>query len=193
MKISIIIPTIKGREEMLKEALDSVYNQTVLPYEIILFKGGKNNKGKINNKIAGSKCDAFIQFCDDDKLDPTYIEKTTKKMEETKADIVGTWLENFGDETGIHGFNKMPFGTSLIKKSIWKKVGGYDEDLGVGDDSDFYTMCINNGAKIESIPEPLLKYRQHKSNWSKSGDWKESNKKRQEKYKRLEYKYNPFN
>lgn len=193
MKVSIIILTIEKRREMLKEALASICDQTVQPYEVIILGGDEGVSKKLNKSIAKSEGDVFIGFCDDDKLDPVYIEKTVQKIEETGADIVGTFLENFGDETGIHGFNDIPFGTSLIKKSIWEKVGGYDEKIGVGGDTDFYIMCINAGAKIEKIIEPLLKYRIHANNWSKSGNWEESNKFRKEKYMALNYSYNPYN
>jgi len=185
MKVSVIILTIDGREEMLKEAFNSVCNQTVKPYEIIIITGKEGVRKKWNKGIVKSEGDAFIPLCDDDKLDKTYIEKTTGVMKDKKADIVGTALETFGIESGIHRFNETPPGTSLIKKSIWKKVGGYDENIGVGGDSDLFEMCKRVNAKIEIIPEPLLKYRQHKNNWSKSGDWEESNKYRKNKYENI--------
>ena len=178
---------------MLKETLESVKNQTVQPCEILILREKVTAiSGKLNRGIEKSIGDAFIILCDDDKLDPTYIEKTVKKMEETKADIVGTALENFGEYTGIHQFNQVPFVTSLVKKSIWEKVGGYDEAIKVGEDADFYTMCINNGAKIEKISEPLLKYRCH-SLGKGERHWEEPNRLRKEKYRRLNYGYDPYN
>ena len=192
MKVSVIVPTIESRKELLKETLESVKNQTVQPFEVLILREKvKAIAGKLNRGIEKSKGEAFIILADDDKLDPTYIEKTVKKMEETKADIVGTALENFGKYTGAHQFNRVPFATSLVKKSMWEKVGGYDETIKIGEDADFYTMCINNGAKIEKVPEPLFIYRCH-SVGKAERNWEEPNRLRQEKYRRLKYGYNPF-
>jgi len=184
MKVSIIIPTMEERKEMLKEALVSICDQTVQPSEIIVFNGDKDVKKKLNESIAKSIGDAFLVFCDDDELEPTYIEQTTNVMEERGADIVGTWIRNFGDDTKIHGFTKFPPGTSLTRKSIWKKVGGYDIRIKLGGDYDFFTMCKQSGAKIEIIPQPLLNYRRHPHNWSSKESWEESNKIIHQKYKK---------
>jgi len=184
MKVSVIILTIRGREKMLQEAFRSICKQTVKPYEVIVVFSEENltRKWAIENEaIAKSDGDAFIPFCDDDILDPTYIEKTTRRMKETKADIIGTYLENFGNETGIHGFSEIPPGTSLIRKSIWEKVGGYDETMTLGGDVDFFKMCREKRAKIEILQEPLLKYRRHLHNWGNTKELKGSYKTMKEK------------
>jgi len=129
---------------------------------------------KLNKAVSNMSSDTFICLCDDDKLDPTFIEKTTKLMEEKDADLVGTWLENFGDEQGVHQPGYVPFVTALCKKEIWERVGGYDPSAGMAADWDFYWLCKEQGAKIEYLNEPLFKRREHPQQVSKIGDWEAS-------------------
>ena len=51
--------------------------------------------------------------------------------------------------------------SSPFKKSIWEKVGGFDEMLTGLEDYDFFVRCLRAGATISSIREPLLNYRIH--------------------------------
>ena len=193
MNVSIIIPRIKGkREKIFKEALASIKEQIEKPIEVIIMDKDENQRRKLNQGITKSKGDAFIAFSDDDILDPAYIKKTASVMRETGADIVGTALETFGNEKKIHMFNIIPFGTCLIRKSIWKKVGGYDEKILGGGDHDFLIMALHNGAKVERIAEPLLKYRIHDDNWSNRINWKKINKERESKYKKLGVDYKSY-
>ena len=61
----------------------------------------------------------------------------------------------------------------------------FGSNIGVGGDSDLFEMCKRAGAKIRILPEPLLKYRVHASNWSNYGDWEKSNKYRKKKYENI--------
>ncbi len=145
---------------MLKEALSSVDAQIVPALEVLVMDKGKDGWVKMNEGVRIAKGDCFIILSDDDKLDPEYIAKTTALMEKTGVDIVATPLENFGDETGVHGVGAFPFFTALCKKSIWEKVGGWD-DVGAASDADFWFKCFDAGGHWEILGEPLFKYRKH--------------------------------
>jgi hypothetical protein len=161
MRVLVVIPT-HDRIEFLDEALQSLVDQTRKPDQIVVtgnvgpspkFEGlctYVNSEGclsgRINSAIESSDCEAFILLSDDDTLLPEYIEKTTNKMMETGADIVYT------------EYNNEPV-TSLCKKSIWSKAGGYCE-IGFFD-WDFWWSCREAGGVSVPIREHLFEYRRH--------------------------------
>lgn len=159
MKILVILPT-HDRTHFLPEAIRSLEKQTRKPDEVVI-TGNVGPKGKcpypyihsdddlilrLNSAVEKSDCDAFLILSDDDLLLPRYIEKTVVHMEKMNADIVYT------------EFNNEPV-TSLIRKSMWKRVGGFCE-IGFFD-WDFYLSCREAGARSLQLQEHLFIYRQH--------------------------------
>lgn len=170
MDCSVIIPSY--RTEFIDETILSIAKQTRRPKEVIIvYEPSDLCELKTNRGVAMSTSEAFIVLGDDDKLHPEFIEKTLRKMEDSNADIVYTGMEQFGENPGHHyppGFKlenfKDSFGiyfTSLTRKSLWEKVGGYDPKAGPFFDWDFWWMCAEAGAKAEYLPEPLFQYRTH--------------------------------
>lgn len=174
MTVACIIPTAGKRPEMMKETLASLEAQTVKVNETIILLDDKRDTVwlRINDGVRKSTSDAFFVLCDDDMIRPTFVEKTTRMMEETGADLVSVALENFGQgKNDVHQCGKTPFITALTRKSIWEKTGGYDQAAGLPGDYDFYLMCLEKGAKWEKIADPLLLFRQHPIKWSNEDDW----------------------
>jgi len=176
-RVTVIIATNGERDEFLKQATESVKNQTT-PVDLIIVTGPKgpwsdtnNLYEKWNKGIAKCKTPLFIPLCDDDWLDTTYAEKTIGRMDRQQYDIVGTPIECFGTHPGVHGPSKLPFVTALCKKEYWERVGGYDERGLMCADYDFWWMCYDAGAQIGYVDEPLLKYRKHPGQVSNIGDW----------------------
>lgn len=56
--------------------------------------------------------------------------------------------------------NRMPV-SSPFSKEIWRKVGGFKEDLEGYEDWKFWIDCLKLGATISSVRKPLLNYRIH--------------------------------
>jgi hypothetical protein len=175
MKILVIIPT-HDRTEFIAKAIDSVMKQTRQADELVVV-GNVTSKAhpdvtfvysdstlsvRLNEVIESSCCDAFIMLSDDDWLLPEYIYKTAKVMEGTGADIV------------YDGYGLIPV-TSLVRKSIWKKVGGYC-DIGFFD-WDFNWSCQEAGAVTIPIRERMFIYNQHPTQvaqhtkWQADGTW----------------------
>lgn len=171
--ISIVIPTLHERLEMLEEAIESAVNQTV-PVEVIVsspFPGRENKSNlaiKLNEMIGRSKGDAFVFLGDDDQLLPSFAEKLEGEMRRTGADIVGCGLQNFGADSGVHFPGVYPTAATLTKKDVWKKVGGYSEGMWPYFDGDFFFMAYDAGAKFVTIPDVLFKSRVHGGSVSSS-------------------------
>lgn len=173
-KLTASIISHASRTEFVDEMVLSCAQQTRKPKEVILLYRqfeDENIQSRMNRGIAMSTADAYVMMGDDDKLHPEFLEKTLAIMEEQEADIVYTHMQEFGDRNGIHGvadwssFNfRTHFGifySSLVRKSLWERVGGYDVRSGPFLDWDFWWMCKDIGAKAIRIPEPLFLYRTH--------------------------------
>jgi glycosyltransferase involved in cell wall biosynthesis len=177
MDTTIIIPTQGTRPEMIKEAIASVKAQTV-PCELII-ADEVGDLEKFNRAVKKAKGKYILLLCDDDKLDPTFLEKTERLMD--RNDMVSTFMEVFGDvpigEHGIHGPDRYPFITTLFRKELFDKVGGFDTSIGPMGDVEFWWRCLQSGARWTKIAEPLFKYRKHANQDSNTCNWAESMKK----------------
>ena len=83
MRVLVVVPAQLGRP-FLSEALESLSRQTRRADEIIVAIGQTPLHERLNDAIDASDCDAFIVLCDDDLLEPTYIEKTVARSVETR-------------------------------------------------------------------------------------------------------------
>jgi len=78
--VSVVIPTIKGREKLLKRAIASVKNQTYKNIEIIVVDEGKSSPEQRNIGMERAKGDYIALLDDDDIWLPQKIEKQVDVM-----------------------------------------------------------------------------------------------------------------
>lgn len=182
MLTTVVIPTIPERKKFLKEALDSVKNQTI-PCKIIIATEGYRLH-KFNNIINQIDTEYTLLLCDDDLLDPRFLEVVEPLMKD--HDIVSTPIEIFGDVTEkdrVHSPEHFPFITSLIKTELVKKMGGFDVDIGALTDVEFWWRALkHHNARWYKHHEPLFKYRKHGDQDSNTIDWEGSHKRIREKH-----------
>jgi glycosyltransferase involved in cell wall biosynthesis len=183
--LACIIPTLGEREDMLLDAMWSAATQTVPFKEVIVEKEpGRENQDnqaiKINEGIKKSTADAYVFMGDDDQLKPEFVEKMSQAMEESGADIVSCFHENFGDESGIHGPNRYPLCGTIVKKSLWERVGGFPLSAGPAVDSLFYFKCFDAGARWIKIGDALYRSRVHSKQFSHEADWELSRRRKKE-------------
>lgn len=188
MKVSVIIPSLGNRPEMLAEAIASIKAQTIPAHEIIVVDYKDDTYGnqarRINEGIRKSTGDAYVFMGDDDQLMPNFIEVMTKHMESPMNwDIVTSFFETFGEENGVHGPNAFPLCSTLVRRSMYDQTQGFDERIPIGIDADFYFQCFELGAKWTIIPDVLFRSRVHKNQYSRTGDWSDYKALIHEKYK----------
>ncbi len=195
----MIIPCY-NQGKYLQEAIDSVTQQTYPHVEIIVVNDGstdvetinilkqiQNNKILVLHKENGHLSSArnygikhckgkyFLPLDADDKLHPTFIEKTLSILSKSETiAAVSSWSKYFeaknnvnqlkgGDINNFLRYNNCT-ATALIKKEIWEIVGGYDESMKDGfEDWDFYINVTKRGYRIEMVSEPLFLYRVKKN------------------------------
>lgn len=178
-KVSVIIPTISGREKLLEHALESVKNQTYKNIEIIVVDEGLPKAIQLNMGIQFSNGD-FIAFADDD--DGWVSEKTKEQisvMEKDKSigltytDVIT--IDSEGKEikrnTSLE-WNRKTFlkkryicwSSVVIRKDVLSKIkknGFYlDENLPSADDFDFLVRA-SNVTKFKRVPGFFTYYRWH--------------------------------
>ncbi len=198
-KVSVIIPCY-NHGQYVDEAVNSVLAQTFQDFEIIIVNDGstdaftneilKNyNKPKTkvihtinqglsaarNNGIRESHGEYILPLDADDKIQPTFLEKTINIISaDNNIKAVSSYVEFFGELSGkgnpkggeienfLHYNNTIA--TSLYGKNEWIKLNGYNEKMKSGyEDWDFWLRLLKNGGKIHIIQEYLFCYRKHKS------------------------------
>jgi glycosyltransferase involved in cell wall biosynthesis len=141
-------------------------------YPIHLYQNAKNSKAGVTRNVAfrHSKGNYIVPLDADDKLAPDFIQKTIAAMQASGADIVYTDVQEFGESDNLVPsidfnpiilllFNYITI-TSLMKRSVLEKVGGYDETLSYSaEDYNLWLSAIENGFTAKHIPEPLFYYR----------------------------------
>lgn len=197
MDISIVIPCF-NHGNFIQEAIDSVLACKGISYEIIIINDGSTdihtiakldglekkgfqvitqaNKGlgyARNVGIKKSKGRYILPLDADNKINPDYIYKAIKILENNKADIVYANPIFFGENIEERKFKVKAFnGTDLVygnfidacaiyKKEVWIKLNGYDVDMPFNghEDWEFWLSSFISGFSFFYINEDLYFYR----------------------------------
>jgi glycosyltransferase involved in cell wall biosynthesis len=199
--ISCIVPVFNG-ERYLPEALESIFQQTYRPIEVIVADDGSTdgtavvvasygnhirylrqpNAGAPAARNLGLKAASgdFITFLDADDL--WHREKLARQMARFAAhpelDLCVTHLQNFwipelheeAARLQNHRFAQALPGyvtqTLLARRSLFERVGGFNDTLRVGDIKDWFLRVAEQGAVMELLPDVLVYRRLHKANLS---------------------------
>jgi glycosyltransferase involved in cell wall biosynthesis len=205
--VSIVIP-LYNQGEFLSDSVGSVLSQTYKNIEVIIVEDGstdgttpdiadkfqsnivrvihKKNEGLAmarNTGIEDSKGEFVIPLDADDKLDPTFVEKTISSIQENNnIAVVYTDQMFFGEENKIMEMKDFDFSyllvqnhvsvCSLIRKSMFEKVKsvngvGYNPNMKFGyEDWDFWISVGELGGEFRCVHEPLFHYRKRASSMS---------------------------
>lgn len=183
MKVTVIIPTIKGRERLLEEAIKSVKNQTYRNIQLIVKSGG--TLGKNINEAAKLAEGEYIKIlADDDLLPPDAIAKMVKCA--GAGVIYGDALYRYGTVdsllkgkyTGLYDLaRKVTFcgAATMYRADMFRGLKGWDESLTTGEELEFHLRCAANGYDFAYCPHVVYIYRQHGGSKSRMNDKKKRN------------------
>jgi histo-blood group ABO system transferase len=194
IKISICIASY-NQQEFLSDAIESCLTQTVKPHEILVCNDGSTdhslaiaksyeNQGvkvidQVNKGLASARNtllmnatgDYILYLDSDDMFMETCIEKITKVIEETNADIVAPSFKTFGmhnqevilaENPQINDFwsgNRLGY-FSAIRRSKLLEIGGYSPRMTWGyEDYALWFDLLKRGSLLKTISEPLVMYR----------------------------------
>lgn len=165
--LEIIVVNDGSTDEKTLEVLSSIKNEKIT----IFHKDNGNVSSARNFGVKQCKGDFFIPLDADDKLHPEFVEKTFDIIRlDEKIAAVSSYAQLFGKKNDLkilHGGDLKNFlfynnciVCALIRKDIWIKNGGYDENMKVGfEDWEFWINTTKKGYRIFVIPEPLYFYR----------------------------------
>jgi glycosyltransferase involved in cell wall biosynthesis len=126
-----------------------------------------------NRGIREAKGVYILPLDADNKIKPQYVEKGVKLLDTSLIDIVYAKPFFFGDVISQRKFNTHEFdgddlffgnyidACALYRKSVWEKVGGYDENMPSqgNEDWEFWLHCHISGFKFKFLDEQLYDYR----------------------------------
>ncbi len=126
-----------------------------------------------NSGAARARGDWILPLDADDMFLPHAVSRLMMEaLGHPLRSLVTCGLQKFGAERGgwipdeytparLRSYNTFLY-SSLYKKSLWQKAGGYSGAVPWGvEDYDFWLSCSENGAVASIAKEPLLLYRTH--------------------------------
>jgi len=195
--VSVVIPNFQYAQYV-GEAIQSALDQTYPVLEVIVVDDGSYDKSvevinewvkkdkrvhlrqqknmgvatARNGGIAQSIGDFFICLDADDKLDPTYVEKTVARALSTNAEVVYTDLRFFQAQTGdwtapeptienMRQWQIVPSTCALVERHCFDACGGFNHTT-IYEDWDFWcNLMIKQSFTFAHFSEPLFLYRKH--------------------------------
>lgn len=194
--VSVIMPCYNDGQ-YIRESIASVWAQTYPYLELVIIDDGSDDQetnrilaeiekderclllhtnhvgpsGARNHGISEASGTYILPLDSDDTIDPTYIEKAVKKIEEKpEYGVVYCQADLFGEANGHwnlpdYSFEQMlrdnvVFITALFYKADWEAVGGFKTNMTAGmEDYDFWIGLMELGREIYQLPETLFHYR----------------------------------
>jgi len=198
--ISVVLPVYNG-ERHLPEALDSIFAQSVRDFEVIAIDDGSKDgslavlrdyerkdarlrvvtRGNMNlpntlNEGVDLARGAWIARMDQDDISlPHRFERQLEWLEDTGADIAGSWIQPFGildcrpvrhattdNAIKVEMLFCAPFAhpTVMMKSDLIRQLR-YDPAWDRAEDYDLWERAARAGWLMSNVPEVLLFYRQH--------------------------------
>lgn len=180
MSISVVIPSIPTRTELLAEALRSAYNQTLPPTEVCIAVDTRREGAAItrHRALLMASCEWVAFLDDDDMFLPEHLETLWNGAQEHKAQYVYSYFRRDvgGDPLGYFGKGFDPTSphqttiTTLVRRDIAVAAGFLNHfDMHPnwsGEDWRFTLRCLGLGAHIMHIPKETWIWRRHWGNSS---------------------------
>lgn len=177
MTLSAICCTF-GRTARLQEALACFLNQDYAKKELVIFNSFprqtlvfdhpqvriincKNRPPSLgacrNMAIEASTGDAWVVWDDDDLYLPHHLRTYSEAFKQTGADWVRVRPEYYAVSWIIKQHTTTAPNAVAVRKAAWKKVGGYPDDLSVGEDQKLFRKLSEqcSGATVDLNPDDM--------------------------------------
>lgn len=169
MSITVVVPTIHGRETQLRRAIDSVWAQTMPAALQVILDENRDGAAATRNRALEHVDTEFVAFLDDDdELKPNHLRTCARNAALTGADLVYPWFDvDAGeDEIGMFGVpfdpillrkrNYIPV-TVLVRTELVRKVGGFRDHPDVNgdpcEDWGLWLALLDAGATFSHLPQ----------------------------------------
>jgi len=193
--VSVIIPTYNSEkfiEKCLQSIRDQTYKNIEI---IIVDKGSKDQTVTIAKKYADKifvisakeRCEQmnygakkakgkYLYFVGSDFiLEPTVIEEAVSKCENegydaicihnTSDPTISFWSKVRKLERDCYVNDELNVAARFVKKEVFESIGGFDEELVIGEDYDFHNRLLKAGYKVGRIKAKEVHIGEPKSIW----------------------------
>jgi glycosyltransferase involved in cell wall biosynthesis len=171
--VSVVTPTIPGREELLEECAASVDAQTggiSVEHIVVPDEGHWGCAKTMNLCVDLAVGEWLLPLADDDLLLPGAVRALVEEAfsGDAAVDVVYAPPLVSGNEDRWWFFQAPPCipATALVRASLWRDLGGYNERLDHEEDRDLWTKMLDAGATFARIDYPCWVYRMHAANKS---------------------------
>ncbi len=166
--MTVITPTVPGRESLLEACKASVEAQTVHVNHLVQADENRAGPQQIRNQLVQAvETEWILPLDDDDLLDPDCIETLLDRAGD--AEIVYPWVRcdpedapmsmivnKLFDPHALFRLNFIPC-TAFIKTDVFRMLGGYrQEQL---EDWRLWQRAWLHGVRFKCVPEVLWTYR----------------------------------
>lgn len=140
--------------------------------------GARGASGSRNHGASLTTGDVICFLDDDDVWEIDFVSKCMNAMTSRHVDLAVSWIVEFSEHhekpghsivdglraeqvlainPGITGSN------FLIRRSAFVALNGFDQDLPVKNDTDFFARFLREGLTYAVVPERLLRQRKHRT------------------------------
>ncbi|WP_186461877.1 glycosyltransferase family 2 protein [Mucilaginibacter pallidiroseus] len=169
VKIEVIIVNDGSNDSFTISVLNKFHEEGIM----VINQPNQGLGSARNTGIKKSTYDIILPLDADNRIIPSYITKGLYFLKAQKCDIVYGSPEFFGENISSRKFQTRTFGGSdllygnyidacaIFKKSVWEKVGGYDEKMPYQgyEDWDFWLRCFFHDYRFQFINERSFYYR----------------------------------
>lgn len=160
--LTFVIACAPYHEAIVREAVASVAGQTVRCEAVVIYDAERRGAGWARNEGLRQVKTPFVSFLDaDDLLDPVFAEETLRAYDGRRY-VFTDWITDRVIEAPHRpwaGDGTSHIVTTLIP-TIWARaIGGFDEALPGGEDTDFYWKLTRSGYCGKRLAKPLVCYR----------------------------------
>lgn len=169
--VSVLTPSMPERDWMLEEAKASVRAQMVPHEHLVRVDRAREGCARTVNRLAERAAgDWLFILADDDLMLPNCLPYHLQAAT-LGADVVYAPPLVWGaPESGYRQRPPAIPSAALILRSLWQRLGGYDERLTREEDRDLWTRAVAAGARFVRFDEqPTWVYRIHRSSKSWAG------------------------
>ncbi|WP_440708398.1 glycosyltransferase family 2 protein [Herbiconiux sp. YIM B11900] len=158
------------------ELCRSLADDVPIPVLYVVNAGGSGASSSRNLGAARATGDVLAFLDDDDKWEPGYLAAASAILESSAADGVATWIQMFRGEEVAPGLRIAPglpaaatasenpgvTGSNfLVRRRAFDQIGGFDVELPVKNDGDFFFRFLLAGLSYAVNPESLVLQRKH--------------------------------
>ena len=159
--VSVLTPTIPGRERLLEECVASVACQLGGRVEHVVVRDDERRgcAWAMNQAAERAEGEMLIPLADDDLLLPRCVETLLAHAGEAYIIYAPPLVTGNEDRWWFYQAPPVIPSFALIPTVLWRELGSYNEDLKREEDRDLWIRALDAGATFRRIDEPCWVYR----------------------------------